>query len=272
MGIYYVKVVAWFAVTNMIANWACVILYDPSYPKTKDNPDLLSSQKFDTPPEHFVYRIQDQSNGHSVYNMGTSEELPWRYCDKCKMNAPFRAHHCTVCRKCILKKDHHCYLVGNCIGFKNQRYFVMMLFYVGIVGLGGGHITLQYVKAMVSPGFDRWTDAVLPLTIWRSIFGNIKGWHCLLIFHLYIEFIFGFLACIYFALQMTMISDGKTLYEAQKKVPVKISNSINKNIKSVFGNFWGLNFLFPMTLIFRQCDDGIHWTGVKLLHKSKGKV
>ncbi|KAL4238820.1 hypothetical protein ACF0H5_003527 [Mactra antiquata] len=268
MTIYYIKVIAWFAILNMLANWTCVMLYDSGFLKTKDNPNILTNQSFDTPPEHFVSRLHEQTDGHSVYSMGTSEDVPWRYCEKCQLWCPFRCHHCTVCQKCILKKDHHCYLVGNCIGLKNQRYFIIMMFYVGIVGLGGGYITLQYVKQLVWPGLETWTDTVLPLTVWRSLFGNVKIWHCFLIFHLHIEFIFGFLAVVYFLLQMMMISEGKTLYEVQKNVPVRILTSMNKNIKSVFGDFWAFNFLFPMTLIFRQTEDGVQWSGVKLLNKS----
>ena len=30
------------------------------------------------------------------------------FCHACGRNRPARAHHCSVCQKCILKKDHHC--------------------------------------------------------------------------------------------------------------------------------------------------------------------
>ena len=31
-----------------------------------------------------------------------------RFCDKCKAIKPDRAHHCSVCGRCVLKMDHHC--------------------------------------------------------------------------------------------------------------------------------------------------------------------
>ncbi|RYG47132.1 hypothetical protein EON67_08870 [archaeon] len=31
-----------------------------------------------------------------------------RYCDKCKVIKPPRAHHCSTCGRCIQKMDHHC--------------------------------------------------------------------------------------------------------------------------------------------------------------------
>lgn len=31
-----------------------------------------------------------------------------RFCDKCMLVKPDRAHHCSVCGMCVLKMDHHC--------------------------------------------------------------------------------------------------------------------------------------------------------------------
>jgi palmitoyltransferase len=32
----------------------------------------------------------------------------WRWCSRCQAPKPPRAHHCSVCRRCVLKMDHHC--------------------------------------------------------------------------------------------------------------------------------------------------------------------
>uniref|UniRef100_A0A5K3FCP7 Palmitoyltransferase n=1 Tax=Mesocestoides corti TaxID=53468 RepID=A0A5K3FCP7_MESCO len=55
----------------------------------------------------------------------------WTICRKCSTLRPPRAHHCSVCNRCIRKMDHHCPWVNNCVGEDNQRYFLLFLIYVG---------------------------------------------------------------------------------------------------------------------------------------------
>ncbi|GAW06737.1 zf-DHHC-domain-containing protein [Lentinula edodes] len=48
----------------------------------------------------------------------------YRYCSRCLLLKPYRAHHCRVCGTCVLKYDHHCPWIGQCVGARNQKYFV----------------------------------------------------------------------------------------------------------------------------------------------------
>ncbi|XP_040291893.1 palmitoyltransferase ZDHHC16 isoform X1 [Bufo bufo] len=44
-------------------------------------------------------------------------------CRKCIAPKPARTHHCSICKRCILKMDHHCPWLNNCVGHYNHRYF-----------------------------------------------------------------------------------------------------------------------------------------------------
>ena len=275
---YYMKVLFYFIVVNVITNYLCMSLYDPSYPKSKDNPYLTLNETPENVPDTFIARIENSigngppsSNSHYIYDMTSKTGLPWFYCEKCQMYVPPRTYHCKFCRLCVMKRDHHCYIVGKCVGFKNQRFFIMMTFYAMMVGGLGGYYTLAYVRAFVWPVLYSWTDLIFPVTIIRWIFGYVQGLHCILIIHLYTNLLFLALGLSYFPSQMVLMTDGRTVFEEFKKIPIKINNTFSQNLKSVFGDFWALNFIFPMVLILRQRDDGIHWENVKIDHNANEK-
>ncbi|XP_021359730.1 palmitoyltransferase ZDHHC22-like isoform X1 [Mizuhopecten yessoensis] len=272
---YYLKVLVAYCAVQGVANWLCTILYDTSIPKTKDRPDLPGlSSRWENPPDHFVSIHTANQNGsavpiqqHDVDDSG----FEWQYCDICKIFRPPRAHHCETCEACILKRDHHCFMVGNCIGFKNQRYFVVLSFYAVIIGFVGVFFQFKYLQQMYYPISYAWTDFIPPVAFYRWLFGRVDAMSlhvCIMITQVYLEFLFGVLGFLYFTSQMAIIAQGKTLYELAKSIPVRNLNTIGHNFRSVFGDFWILNFFFPMQLIFRQRDDGKTWEGVKLDHNA----
>ncbi|KAL8518046.1 hypothetical protein ACS0TY_009366 [Phlomoides rotata] len=72
-----------------------------------------------------------------VENHGTDQEIKrtgehLRKCDKCSVLKPPRAHHCRVCRRCVLKMDHHCAWVNNCVGQRNYKSFLLLVFYATV--------------------------------------------------------------------------------------------------------------------------------------------
>lgn len=63
--------------------------------------------------------------------------VPRTMCSHCQIPRPFRAHHCSVCGKCVSRMDHHCPWLNNCVGLNTHRHFFLFLVYlwIGIIYL-----------------------------------------------------------------------------------------------------------------------------------------
>ncbi|XP_015514694.1 palmitoyltransferase ZDHHC15B-like isoform X6 [Neodiprion virginianus] len=67
-----------------------------------------------------------------------------RFCEKCQLIKPDRAHHCSVCGTCVLKMDHHCPWVNNCVGFHNYKFFMLFLAYALLYCMFIAGTSLEY--------------------------------------------------------------------------------------------------------------------------------
>ncbi|XP_023274389.1 palmitoyltransferase ZDHHC3-like isoform X4 [Seriola lalandi dorsalis] len=76
-------------------------------------------------------------------------------CPKCCSIKPDRAHHCSVCKRCIRKMDHHCPWVNNCVGENNQKYFVLFTMYIALISL---HALVMVVFHFLYCFEDDWTS------------------------------------------------------------------------------------------------------------------
>ncbi|XP_075485747.1 putative protein S-acyltransferase 15 [Primulina tabacum] len=112
-----------------------------------------------------------------------------RRCDKCSAFKPTRAHHCRVCRRCILRMDHHCVWINNCVGHRNYKSFVTLVFYSTLASTYSAVIVISCAlhKDMDSSGgysLKNFCVACGVVTVGLSvILGSLLVWHIYLITH-----------------------------------------------------------------------------------------
>lgn len=295
---YYMKVACWFVFIQIVANWACLMCYDTSYKASAERLYLTNGchharQLPSTEPSKNgnVHRFPDKecksellcsdwnnvatgssyAQGESVkIDVEDNETLPnkkldeyrvlhWWWCTACQHKSPPRSHHCVVCNKCILKRDHHCYMTGVCIGYYNQRYFVVLSAYTALASVVGLYFIVEYLY-MTFASTASYSDYILPLTFYRwLVSGTVELHHFFMLCHVYTLWWSGIAGGGFFCWQLAIIATGKTTYEVRKEVKVRCTSSVAENFRSVFGHFWGLNFVLPAQILFRQSDDGSNW-------------
>ncbi|KAF2397816.1 zf-DHHC-domain-containing protein, partial [Trichodelitschia bisporula] len=106
LGVFFFLMLIW--------SYTTAVFTDPGSPSihTAEYTSLPSQE-----PPHVYTAVTAKSTG------GT------RFCKKCQAPKPDRAHHCSVCKRCVLKMDHHCPWLANCIGLRNYKPFLLFLVY-----------------------------------------------------------------------------------------------------------------------------------------------
>ncbi|XP_078256879.1 palmitoyltransferase ZDHHC7 isoform X1 [Rhinoraja longicauda] len=145
-------------------------------------------------------------------------------CPKCCSIKPERAHHCSICKRCIRKMDHHCPWVNNCVGENNQKFFVLFTMYVALIS----------VHALILCGFQfffciraQWSECSgfsPPVTVILIIFLCLEG------------FLFLTFTSVMFGTQLHSICNDETEIERLKNEKPTWERKLRwEGMKNVFG-------------------------------------
>lgn len=77
-------------------------------------------------------QLSEWFKSHSTEVLAAAQSIKHRWCKHCQAWKPDRTHHSNRLDQCVLRMDHVCPWINNVVGFRNYKYFFLMLFY-GIV-------------------------------------------------------------------------------------------------------------------------------------------
>ena len=162
----------------------------------------------------------------NIQRMGFKEGEVIFKCTKCCSIKPDRAHHCSVCQRCIRKMDHHCPWVNNCVGERNQKYFVLFTLYIAFMSYHALFMALNHFIGCLGSDWQECPAFSPPATIIFLLFLMFEG----LLFALFTSIMFG--------TQVSAIWYDETGIETLKKEEATwVRKSRWKSIQAVFGRF-----------------------------------
>ncbi|GLD93019.1 hypothetical protein PINS_up001611 [Pythium insidiosum] len=109
MGLLHITAFSSLAFMALVSHGKAMLTDPGAVPEAAMPPVLANAPKED------IARLEDQK---------------YRTCRRCRQFKPSRAHHCSICGRCIIKMDHHCPWVNNCVGIGNHKFFLLFIFYV----------------------------------------------------------------------------------------------------------------------------------------------
>jgi len=156
-------------------------------------------------------------------------------CPKCCSIKPDRAHHCSVCQRCIRKMDHHCPWVNNCVGENNQKYFVLFTFYIAMISVHAIFLSVNQFAFCIKSEWRECSSFSPPATV------------ILLLFLIFEALLFAIFTLIMLGTQLNAILNDETGIEQLKKEEARWAKKSRwKSIQSVFGRF-SIAWLSPFT-------------------------
>jgi hypothetical protein len=145
----------------ILLNWSytTAVFTDPGSPLT-------------TSPGYSALPTTEPQPFHSL-TVKSSGEM--RFCKKCQSKKPDRAHHCSTCRKCVLKMDHHCPWLATCVGLRNYKAFLLFLIYTSVFSWTCFLVSAQWIwKSIIIDGTVE--ESLMPVNfILLSVLSGIIG-------------------------------------------------------------------------------------------------
>jgi palmitoyltransferase ZDHHC2/15/20 len=193
-----------------------------------------------------------------------------RFCQKCNAFKPDRCHHCRVCNSCVLRMDHHCPWIANCVGFRNHKYFFLLVFYA--------MLTCNFIVVTISESVS------------MAIEDEMESSHrFMLVFGTTLAALMAFLLTTFFAFHFWLMLKSTTTIEFCEKrtgydgsrTPVNYDRGTWENIRAVLGPnpfLWllplsppiGDGLRYPISPGFKSIGGSVDEDEtVALLHKEK---
>lgn len=163
-------------------------------------------------------------------------------CRRCNCYKPHRAHHCSVCGRCIRLMDHHCPWVNNCVGQDNQKFFILFTFYIFLSSVCTLVIVgdnIMNCDDIVTPcAFGTQTETMQPLIVLGLLIESL---------------VFGLFTLIMSCDQVCgIMRDTSTIdnLQAQRdkaaQKPQRDTSTRMENLRRVFGRLDTYKFLLPV--------------------------
>ena len=159
-----------------------------------------------------------------------------KFCKRCKAFKPVRAHHCSICTRCIVKMDHHCPWVNNCVGIGNQKLFLL---FVGWTSVVCGYALILIVSRFVLCAVE------------NKACGN-EG-HLLFVLFLFIEsMLFGLFTLCMLGDQLSSLRTNQTQIDKLKNEKHEVRVEVNEvcGTPSELAFHWG--WFFPLPVAFTE--------------------
>lgn len=156
------------------ASYTAAVFTDPGSP--------LTTRRGNNRHEYSALPVTEypEFTSYTVSSTGSS-----RYCKKCQCPKPDRAHHCSTCKRCVLKMDHHCPWLATCVGLHNYKAFLLFLIYTSIFCWVCFAVSAYWTWVEILND-TRYMDTYLPVNVvLLAILGGIiglvltgfTGWH-----------------------------------------------------------------------------------------------